>query len=60
MIAEKFAEVAIDFAAISDGRNNHSHKWKTSGMSSEIILSEYSYSQTKLGKCGFIPTFDCI
>src|SRR4029077_20122215 len=33
MIAEKFAEVAIDFAAMSDGRNNHSHRWKTSGVS---------------------------
>ncbi len=58
-MAEKFAEVAIDFTAMSDGRNNHSHKWKTSGMSSEIILSGCSYSQTKFGKCGYIPTFDC-
>ena len=33
MIAEKFFEISVDFAAMSDGRNNHSHRWKTSGMS---------------------------
>ena len=31
MAAEKFGEVAIDFAAMSDGRNNHSHQQTTSG-----------------------------
>ena len=25
MFAEKLSKVAIDFAAMSDGRNNHSH-----------------------------------
>jgi len=25
MFAKKFSKVAIDFAAMSDGRNNHSH-----------------------------------
>ena len=31
MAAEKFGKVAINFAAMSDGRNNHSHERATSG-----------------------------
>ena len=30
MAAEKFGEVAINFAAMSDRRNNHSHNQATS------------------------------
>ncbi len=31
MAAEKFGKVAINFAAMSDRRNNHSHEQATSG-----------------------------
>ena len=59
MAAEKFGKVAINFAAMSDGRNNHSHEQGTSGRRDDkIILRGVHQSQTKSAKYEFIPMFD--
>src|SRR5208337_2735476 len=58
MAAEKFGEVAINFAAMSDRGNNHSHEQATSSDSTKIIRRRIHQSQTSSGKCQFIPMFD--
>ena len=60
MAAEKFGKVAINFAAMSDRRNNHSHERATSGRRMRVIIwSGVRQSQTELPKCKFKPAFDC-
>ena len=56
--AEKFGEVAINFAAMSDRRNNHSHSQATSGDDKDHMEGRSSESNT-VGKFWFIPAFDC-
>ena len=41
MAVKKFGEVAINFAAMSNGRNNHSHKQATSGDDDDQVLRSY-------------------
>jgi hypothetical protein len=41
MAMEKFGEVPINFAAMSNGRNNHSHKQATSGDVDDQVIGSY-------------------
>jgi hypothetical protein len=60
MAAEKFGKVAINFAAMGDRRDNHSHERETSGgRMRTIIWRGIRQSQTKRAKSHFIPAFDC-
>ena len=38
---KKLGEVAINFAAMSNGRNNHSHKQATSGDNDDQVIRSY-------------------
>ncbi len=41
MAVKKFGKVAINFAAMSNGRNNHSHKQATSGDNDDQVIRSY-------------------
>jgi hypothetical protein len=41
MAMKKLGEVAINFAAMSNGRNNHSHKQATSGDNDDQVIRSY-------------------
>ena len=50
MAAEKFGQVAINFAAMSDGRNNHSHEQATSGFGDKDHMEGRSSESNKVVK----------
>lgn len=53
MAAEKFGKVAINFAAMSDGRNNHSHERPTSGNVYQDHMEGRSSESNKVAEMWF-------